>query len=124
MVAQPTLLGWIVSGSYKNNCLYERNSSVNHLENIVCVNIKLSQESLERFWDIESVGIKPHEINTSLENNKVWNDFLENLEYSPYLKAYRVTIPWRDEQARASLGDNYLHALKRLQNLHNKTFYQ
>ena len=124
LVATPTWLGWILSGSYpilsKGDCSMENTVSSNNRINTVC--LKLTEGKLENFWQLESVGVDSRETEKSLETDQTIRFFLENLEYSPYLLAYKVAIPWRDNKAKDRLGDNFVHALKRLQYLHNKLF--
>ena len=126
LVAQPSILGWILSGnaSVSNSEISTKGKELNRTnsEFNTFVNLTVSDEQLASFWDLETVGILQEEQNDKLVKNVTISMFLERLEYSHKLKAYRVSLPWRNPAIRYSLGNNYLHALKRLQHLHKKTF--
>ena len=59
--------------------------------------------SLEKFWDLESLGIRSNEVST-----------LENLDENIIVKNghYEVSLPWKE--THPDLPDNYEHSKKRL----------
>ena len=123
LVAQYTIFGWIISGStLASNCTTTAPKDYN-TTSTVCMNLTIPEEQLVAFWDLETVGIVTEEKrNESFLDNQIIKQFLETLEYSEELETYRVQMPWISPTARASLGNNFIHALKRLENLHRKTF--
>ena len=126
LVMQPSVFGWLISGSVEtssnNVSVEEKALNLTCSSNATFVSLSVSDEQLASFWSLETVGIVKDEQNKSLEKNPAWTQFVENLEYSHSLRAYKVSLPWRSLTIRASLGNNFLHALKRLQHLHKKSF--
>ena len=123
LTAQPSVIGWIISGSVDiNSSQHSESPNLAYPSNAILMNLTVSDAQLASFWDLETVGVLENETNKSLETNTAWTQFVKKLEYSHVLKAYRVSLPWRNLTLRASLGNNFLHALKRLQHLHKKTF--
>ena len=122
LVALPTKIGWILSGCEETTPGHYAEKDIQSSTNVVSTNLTVSERSIESFWNLEQIGIMPQEEGKSWDNHPQIKQFLANLEYSSKLQAYKVKLPWKSTQARASIGDNFLHALKRLDHLHRKTF--
>ena len=116
LVATPTLVGWIISGSL--SATHSNSETVSKLFPTTCLNI--SEVQVTSWWDLEAVGVRPDDAHDS--EDPVLIQFYQQLEYSNSLQAYRVSLPWRSLVARASIGDNFYSALKRLQDLHRRLF--
>ena len=109
-VALRTSLGWVFSGpmgSHGQDCTVS-----------VSVQVCASQElndTLQKFWNLESIGIKPVEmpVSTSQSESTVLKKFKATLAYKN--GRYEVSLPWKDEQV--VLKDNYKQARSRLYNL-------
>ena len=99
-VALRTSLGWVFSGptgSHGQDCTVS-----------VIVQVCASQElndTLQKFWNLESIGIKPVEmpVSTSQSESTVLKKFKATLAYKN--GRYEVSLPWKDEQV--VLKDNY-----------------
>ena len=117
IVAIPTHIGWILSGSFHEsnaNC----NLSIANPECVSTILISVTETQVESFWDLETVGILPTE--TENIEDPVLTRFYQSLEYSDTIKSYRVSLPWKSMSARASLGNNLSQACKRLEDLHRR----
>ena len=76
----------------------------------VSMNVQISveeqlNETLQKFWDLESIGVRPAEgsISTTHAEDVVLKKFKETLTYND--GRYEVSLPWKED--RVSLKDNY-----------------
>ena len=66
LVGQDSVYGWLLFGSIKDH------SSVSSSEGHQLLNLEnISEATVKRFWDIESLGICPKEAN-SAESDQCW----------------------------------------------------
>ena len=107
-----TKLGWVLSGpvgSGHAEDLQRNNLVTTHVLN--CATEPVSYEGLEgelkKFWDLESLGIKPP---------SVYEEFLEKLTYNG--DHYEVHLPWK--ATHPPLPDNYELSERRLRSLLNR----
>ncbi|XP_068749048.1 uncharacterized protein [Montipora capricornis] len=89
----------------------------------VSVNIQIGieeqlNETLQKFWNLESIGIKPTESppSTNPSEAMVLKKFRDTLTYKD--GRYEVSLPWKEDQV--VLKDNYKQAENRLYNLEKK----
>ena len=96
-VAIASKFGYILSGPTSGITVQQVRPSINML--VKAMHIETTEEGLneklEKFWELESIGIKNEE--TTKENFYGKIHFLEN--------RYVVSLPWKDDHAL--LGDNY-----------------
>ena len=72
--------------------------------------------TLQKIWDLESLGIATEESPVSANDDSVILKFKENLTRQD--GRYMVPIPWKDQHAE--LKDNYQQAETRLRSLEKK----
>ena len=110
-----TKLGWVLSGPVKEIPV-QSNSSTNviatHvLKCEVAVNpekhsVETLDKTLQQFWELESLGIKPNE-------SSVYDTFNQRISFDG--QKYEVSLPWRE--SHPILHDNYQTSEKRLSSL-------
>ena len=79
-------------------------------------------ETLQRFWDLESIGITPAEssISTTHAEDVILKKFKETLTYND--GRYEVFLPWKEDHV--ALKDNYQQGERRLHNLEKKLLHE
>ncbi|XP_066926364.1 uncharacterized protein [Clytia hemisphaerica] len=116
-IALSSSLGYVLSGPAD---LKEKISSgifFSHvLKAVISENDRLS-ETVDKFWDLESLGIKCENFDT--EKREFVKEFENSLKFNEKEKMYEATYPVKEENW--SLGDNYELCRKRLQCL-SKSF--
>ncbi|XP_066921184.1 uncharacterized protein [Clytia hemisphaerica] len=116
-IALSSSLGYVLSGPAD---LKEKISSgifFSHvLKAVISENDRLS-ETVDKFWDLESLGIKCENFDT--EKREFVKEFVNSLKFNEKEKMYEATYPVKEENW--SLGDNYELCRKRLQCL-SKSF--
>ena len=110
-----TKLGRVLSGPAKEMPV-QSNSSANvvttHvLKCEVAVNpgkhsVEILDKTLQQFWELESLGIKPNE-------SSVYDTLNQRISFDG--QKYEVSLPWRE--SRPILHDNYQTSEKRLSSL-------
>ena len=106
LVAIETVFGWILSGSWSA----PRPAPVDNVNLLLISDV--SDEELRKFWDLEHVGVSSKE------------EALDPFIHDPHLKRfsettkfsqgrYEVALPWKSEQAKANVVDNFKLAEKR-----------
>ena len=96
-VAVDTVLGWVISGPVGLENLEEKD----HVR-VNFVTGEVNQDNLNRFWDLESIGIKPDtDVHESVINDLSFNG-----------QRYSVGLPWRENHD--PLHTNYELSLKRM----------
>ena len=109
LVAQQTVFGWVVSGSLDGDC----HSVVS--QQLLCLN-DLSENTVRRFWDLESIGIGSQEL--VAPTDKVLEDFDKSIQFKD--GRYEVGLPWKQGSQVPKLKDNRSQAQVRLQSLSRK----
>ena len=96
-VAVKTRVGWVVGGPLQNRQVNnEQHANIAHT-------LLQLPEQLEKFWDLETLGIVPHEQN-------VHEEFENSIEFNGI--QYDVKLPWKP--SHPALPDNYRTATNRL----------
>lgn len=109
LVALDTIFGYTLSGKW-----HTTSPSLMSYSQFLCIS-RVSDFEVERFWDLESVGVNVKEVDSS---SSVLQDFNENVSFVH--GRYEVALPWKSEVFKGELVDNVDIALKRLSKLHNK----
>jgi hypothetical protein len=92
LVAQETVLGWIVSGSL-SDCT-DMNTVTMPCNTIsLCCLSDIPEDSLKNFWDLESVGILPVTGKLSDSVDPELDKFEQTVQYSEAEKRYEVCLP-------------------------------
>ena len=105
-VATKTRFGWVLSGPMKAR-------KMDQVDNLLisCELERTSEgrmeEQLRRFWDLETIGVRPH------EDEEVFINFKETLRFEN--SRYEVKLPWKSH--RDSLTTNFELCKVRLQSL-------
>ena len=114
-VAMKKSLGWVLSGPMPH--APGSGSDVNlvtchtlRLNTSGCDNLNISRkdedplvEQVKKFWELESIGVSPHE-------GTVHDKFLDTIRWCD--GRYEVSLPWKEQHAL--LPDNYALAVSRL----------
>lgn len=113
LVAQETVFGWVVSGTWPSE-----HDVVNVVPSCTSVSLcclnDIPEESLRKFWDLESVGILPESSEMKESDRAVQENFSKTVQYSPTEKRYGVCIPWKKDPSPSQLLNNKVIALSRL----------
>ncbi|XP_078357270.1 uncharacterized protein LOC144642154 [Oculina patagonica] len=117
LVAVRTTLGWVFcgpTGGHDQECTVSMNVQISVEEQL--------NETLQKFWDLESIGVRPAEssIFTTHAEDVVLKKFKETLTYND--GRYEVSLPWKED--RVSLKYNYRQAERRLYNLEKKLLHE
>lgn len=109
-VAIHTKVGWVLSGPAPSVEQDQQSTSLitTHTLRIGALQHDLESldETLQSFWDLESLGIKD-------PDRSVFTEFEESIKFSN--DRYEVSLPWKDPHP--ALPDNYQLCLKRLHGL-------
>ena len=106
-----SLIGWVLSGP-KNGAVQndqqQNNLVTTHVLKMATKPVDITNESLDgslqRFWDLESLGVRPR---------SVYEKFEERITFEK--DRYKVHLPWK--LPHPILPDNYKLSMKRLGNL-------
>ena len=113
LVAQQTIFGWMINGSYTNvNALCSSTQM-----QLLCVH-DIPELTMKSFWDLESIGISPikGKNETNVEEHHVMSQFRKSVTFVN--GRYEVAIPFNDKKGQ--LLENEVVAQKRLSSLTNK----
>ena len=106
-----TKLGWVLSGPTNGavqNDQQQNNLVTTHVLKTATKPVDITNESLDgslqRFWDLESLGVRPR---------SVYEEFEERITFEN--DRYKVHLPWK--LPHPVLPDNYELSMKRLSNL-------
>ena len=99
-VAVRTTLGWVFcgpTGAHDQECTVSVNVQIGVGEQL--------NETLQKFWDLESIGIRPAEssISTTQAEDVILKKFKETLTYHD--GCYKVSLQWKEDHL--ALKDNY-----------------
>ena len=116
-VAVRTTLGWVFcgpTGGHDQECSVSMNVQIGAEEQL--------NETLQKLWDLESIGIRPAEssISTTHAEDVTLKKFKETLTYND--GRYEICLPWKED--RIALKDNYRQAERRLYNLEKKLIHE
>jgi hypothetical protein len=104
LVAQRTIFGWILSGSYGK----DQSALVSH--QLFCVQ-ECSDTDLKQLWDLE---LEPEH----KPDSAVLQRFNDSIEFQN--GRYRVSLPWKGEDRALALEDNFQASMKCLKSLTRK----
>ena len=99
LVAVSSAIGYILSGTFPS-------TRANAMSAVSLINIQHTEDQLERFWTLDSIGILDQH-GEDLNKNSIFREFIQTLEYSDTLQAYKVRLPWRSHTSRSLVGDNF-----------------
>ena len=105
-MALETKLGWVLSGPAAVPVLTESctvNLSATHVLKIESADISHVQDDLQKFWDLETLGIRDNE-------TSVYDKFSNEIKFTG--ERYQVKLPFKDNHPM--LSDNYTNASRRL----------
>ncbi|XP_068247720.1 uncharacterized protein [Palaemon carinicauda] len=107
VIAMKSLFGYVLSGR-----LYKTNDSCTYsIPQLLCIS-SVSDSDLCKFWDLETVGVKPRELVESYSETKVFEEFESTVKFVN--GRYEVALPWKDDSAKERLLNNVVIAHKRL----------
>ena len=115
-VAVRTSLGWVFcgpTGGHGQECTMSMNVQISVEEQL--------NETIKKFWNLESIGIKPTESSPSTNPSEamVLKTFRDTLTYKD--GRYEVSLPRKEDQvAQVVLKDIYKQAENKLYNLEKK----
>ena len=115
-VAQETVFGWILSGSYSptDGQKVRQVGSVGQTQKsqVLFCQTELSDGLIRNMWDLDTIGISPSEESAK---SKVLEDFEGEVRFEN--GRYTVRLPWKDEETKTTLVENRVIAERRLQGL-------
>ena len=116
LVAQETVFGWILSGSYSptDGQKVRQVGSVGQTQKsqVLFCQTELSDGLIRNMWDLDTIGISPSEESAK---SKVLEDFEGEVRFEN--GRYTVRLPWKDEETKTTLVENRVIAERRLQGL-------
>ncbi|XP_064083035.1 uncharacterized protein LOC135199049 [Macrobrachium nipponense] len=105
-----SVFGYVLSGR-----LYETTRTCTYsVPQLLCIS-SVSDSDLCKFWDLETVGVKPRELVESYSETKVFKEFESTVKFVN--GRYEVALPWKDDSAKEKLLNNEVIAHKRLSKL-------
>ena len=113
LVAMETKLGWVVSGALcgeGNRSYLSGLVNSDHVIRIDCVSSSRLDEEVSKFWDLDTVGIRPHEGST-------YDDFYDTITRNAENR-YEIQLPFK--QNHPIIHDNYKNSEARLMKLYEK----
>ena len=116
LVAQETVFGWILSGSYSptDGQKVRQVGSVGQTQKsqVLFCQTELSDGLIRNMWDLDTIGISPSEESAK---SKVLEDFEGEVRFEN--GRYTVKLPWKDEETKTTLVENRVITERRLQGL-------
>ena len=114
LVAQESVFGWLLCGSYplQGKCGTKSNT---HYQNFCST--ELSDSLVRRFWELEHFGIQP--IEAEKGPDETIEMFRSSVKRDDMSGRYEVTLPWKEEK-RVKLKNNFEQAKFRLEKLEKK----
>ena len=101
LVAQETVFGWVVSGSWST---VKTDAATTCLS--LCCLTDIPEASLRNLWDLESVGILPTTSEMSESDELVLEKFNQTIRYSEEEQRYEVCVPWNENPGPSQLLNN------------------
>ncbi|KAK3892841.1 hypothetical protein Pcinc_003312 [Petrolisthes cinctipes] len=110
VVAMKSVFGYVLSGR-----LYETiPNKLYSAPQLLCI-CSVSESDISKFWDLETVGIKPKELVESNNDTQILREFESTVQFVN--GRYEVALPWKDDSAKEGLLNNESIARKRLNKL-------
>ena len=105
LVAQKSIFGYLVSGPLMNDSSLKQVNPT-HVMKIVWNQDNFLNEKIDKFWDLDTIGIKENE-------TSVYDRFISDIKFEN--SRYSVSLPSKEN--RVILRDNYQLSLNRLKKL-------
>ena len=105
LVAQKSIFDYLVSGPLMNDSSLKQVNPT-HVMKIICNQDNSLNEKIDRFWDLDTIGIKENE-------TSVYDRFISDIKFEN--NRYSVSLPFK--KIRPILPDNYQLSLNRLKKL-------
>ncbi|XP_063607690.1 uncharacterized protein LOC134782212 [Penaeus indicus] len=113
LVAQKSVFGWVLSGSWMNSSDKPFEST-----QMLCIG-NVTDSDLSEFWSLESVGINQKEtVSNPFTSDPVLQQFCGNVKFDG--ERYEVGLPWKSDECKKNLRNNEGLARKRLEGLERK----
>ena len=112
LVAQKSISGYLVIGALMNDSSLKQFNPT-HVMKIVCNQDNSLNEKIDKFWDLDTIGIKENE-------TSVYDRFISDIKFEN--SRCSVSLPFKEN--RPILPDNYqlsLNSLKKLNEQLDKT---
>ena len=107
VVAMKSVFGYMLSGRL-HGTIHNKPYSAPHL---LCIS-SVSESDISKFWDLETVGIKPKELVESHNDTQILREFKSTVQFVD--GRHEVALPWKDDFAKERLMNNESIARKRL----------
>ncbi|XP_042892723.1 uncharacterized protein LOC122266866 [Penaeus japonicus] len=114
VVAMRSIFGYVLSGRLPDSAHTTSRYSETQL---LCIS-PLSDSDLCKFWDLETVGIKPKEVVQDNSDSKVMQEFKNTVQFKA--DRYEVALPWKNDSVKEKLINNESIARRRLNRLQVK----
>ncbi|XP_042874774.1 uncharacterized protein LOC122254950 [Penaeus japonicus] len=114
VVAMRSIFGYVLSGRLPDSAHTTSRYSETQL---LCIS-PLSDSDLCKFWDLETVGIKPKEVVQDNSDSKVMQEFKNNVQFKA--DRYEVALPWKNDSVKEKLINNESIVRRRLYRLQVK----
>ena len=87
--------------------------TTNHTLHQNCYASLLSESDQSKFWELETVGIKPKELVESHNDPQRLREFESTVQFVN--GRYEVALPWKDDFAKERLMHNEIIARKKVE---------
>ena len=99
LVAQQSMFGWVLSGSWGEG----KGPSTDHSIQLLCLS-DIPDSTIRNFWELESIGISPIDKGEVVETHPVMVRFKESVKYRD--GRYEVALPWKQSSVVSKLVNN------------------
>ena len=115
LMAMYTPFGYVVSGAWTTKDI------VSPTRNVLISARQLSTNGVERFWNLDGIGIVPDEVEVdSVDSHPAMKHFNRHLEYSAEERRYQVACIFKSERHPTVLKNNCSMVHGRVNALHKK----
>ena len=115
IVAQETVFGWVLSGSWQA----KGNRTLSSVSHQLCCLSDVPDSTLRNFWELETIGIGSEEGSADIAHgDPVLRKFNNTVEFKE--GRYEVSLPWKENLKPDQLLNNEKLAQQRLKSLSRK----
>ena len=114
LVSQRSKFGSFVSGSYVTKNKSQHNATNKAL---FCQSQTPTEDTIRRCWELDAIGIGTNEPSDH-DPSHCFEKFSDTITYAN--GRYQVSLPWKTEEHKGRLLDNYAHVEKRFKALMRK----